>query len=591
MSLRCLRLVRGLAFGGLLLWGSSAPAQNYVNISHSPGWQSDCPRLAVDPDGNVHAVWAEIYTISGVYFLTGDAFYSKYDIVTQQWSLPLNLSNSGLVANGEGFLVDITSDASGTIYVVYVNSIRIMLRTLTGGNWSAPFEVGVSGSTIDQTRVEVTPEGDIFTCWWDTGSGICYSRARIGGNWESIKQVSPPGVRSKFPDIAVGANAAYCVYMGASNTYHVVVTGRALTSGAGWTTPLRATSSADQEQQPVVALDSGDIAHVLYTPEFDMQRIVRYVFGTVAGFSAPLDLTAQGDVHFPSIHANGDNLYACWQAPTGVAYSNRIDGAWSPAKVLPNTSAVNYLTDVATSPDQAKVYYVWESGSGLNADIFFSGPLTAPGNMPPTADFSFSPTTGIFPVDIGFDASASFDPDGTITQYAWNFGDGSMGTGKIATHNYKTFGTFAVRLAVTDDKGATASATKTIQILRLFQPLNIQVTPHADESLFRIRYLNVVTWEKNPANDSIGATISTYRVYRKLKAEADSAYTAIVDVPGSTFTFTDKTGKTAAEKDLYAYTVTSLNPEGKESPILTSSAGGFPAPVKSTHLRKSKLAK
>jgi PKD repeat protein len=591
MSLRCRRLMCVLAFGGLLFWSIPAPAQNYVNVSNSPGWQSDCPRLAVDPSGNVHAVWAEIYAISGVYFLTGDAFYSKYDSVTQQWSVPLNLSNSGLVANGEGFLVDIAVDASGTIYVVYVSGNKVILRTLTAENWAPPFEVGVSGSTVDETRVEVTPQGDIFTCWWDTETVTCYSRARIAGSWEVVKQISPPGVRAKFPDIAVGANAVYCVYMSASDTYHVVVTSRPLTSGADWSTPVRATSSPDQEQQPVVAFDAGGVAHILYTPEFNTQRIVRYVFGTLGGFSLPLDLTPLQDVHFPSIHADGNDLYACWQAPTGVGYVSRINGSWSPVKVLPNTVGVNYLTDVATSPDQAKIYYVWESGSGLNTEIFFSGPLTTPGNIPPTADFTFSPTTGIFPVDIGFDASASSDPDGSIIQYAWNFGDGSTGTGKKVTHNYRAFGTFAVRLSVTDDKGATASATKTIQILRLFQPLNIQVTPHADESLFKIRYLNVVTWEKNPANDSIGATISTYRIYRKRRAEPASAYGAIADVSGSTFIFTDKTAKTAAEKDFYAYTVTSLNAEGKESPILGSSAGSFPAPLKSTLLRKSKTGR
>jgi PKD repeat protein len=584
------RLLPLLIFGGLLFWGTSSLAQNYVNLSKSPGWQSACPRIKVDADGNIHAVWVEIYTLSGIYFTSGDAFYSRYDIVNRQWSTPINLSNSGQVANDEGYLVDIDADASKNVYVVYVNGNAIFLRIFAGGSWGAAVELARDSTAIDQVRVAVTPQGDIFTCWWEIGAGICRSRARIGGNWESVKLISPPGTRSKFPDIAVGTNLAYCAFMGvADGNYHLIVTSRALTAGANWSSPVRATSSADQEQQPAVAIDGGDIAHIVYTPEFDTERIVRYVFGTTAGFSAPKDVTIQEDLHYPAILAGGSNLYVCWQSSRGVGYSFRVEGAWTPAAILPGTVSVLYLTDLATSPDQDNIYFVWENGAGLGTEIYWSGPLPLSENTPPVADFSFTPATAIFPADISFDASASRDPDGTLTQYSWSFGDGGTGTGKTVTHNYKTYGTFTVKLTVTDNRGATASLTKSIEILRLYQPLDIQVETRADESLFRVRYLNIITWAKNPANDSIGATISAYRVYRKKKAEADSAYAAVGEVSGSTFTYTDKTANTAAEKGLYAYTVTSLNSDGKESPITTSAAGTPASPGKPALARRGRV--
>ncbi len=581
MASRLHRHIHVLAIGSLLFWCSSGLAQNYTNLSKSPGWQSDCPRICVDPAGNIHAVWAEIYTLSGIYFTSGDAFYSKYDIVAEQWSVPLNLSNSGRVANEEGYLVDIDSDASGNVYVVFVNDKRILMRILSEGQWGGAIEVGANGSTIDQARVAVTPQGDIFTCWWEIATSVCYSRARIDGNWESVKQISPAGILSKYPDIAVGANVAFCAYMGVTGgAYHILVTSRALTLGAVWSTPGRATNSPDQEEQPAVAIDSSDIAHIVYTPEFDMERIVRYVFGTSGGFSAPIDLTAKENLHYPAIFAKGNNLYVCWQSARGVSYSHRSEGSWTAPDFLPNTSAVLYLTDVATNPNQDKIYYVWEDGIGLDTEIYWSGPLPLIWNKPPVADFSFTPATAIFPADIFFDASASYDADGTIIDYTWSFGDGSTATGKTVTHNYKTYGIFAVRLDVTDDKEATTSAIKTIQILRLFQPLNIQVESHVDESLLQVRYLSIIKWERNPANDAIGATISTYRVYRKKKGEPDSAYAGIGEVDGNTFTYTDKTVKTKAEKDLYAYTVTSLNSEGKESPITGSSLGSSMSPAR-----------
>jgi PKD repeat protein len=59
-----------------------------------------------------------------------------------------------------------------------------------------------------------------------------------------------------------------------------------------------------------------------------------------------------------------------------------------------------------------------------------------------------------------FDASDSQDPDGSITSYDWDFGDGSLhGSGQTATHTYATPGPYTVTLTVTDNDGATDSVS------------------------------------------------------------------------------------------------------------------------------------
>lgn len=80
-------------------------------------------------------------------------------------------------------------------------------------------------------------------------------------------------------------------------------------------------------------------------------------------------------------------------------------------------------------------------------------------NRPPTASFSATPPGGPPPLAVTFDASASGDPDGSITSYAWDFGTGTTGTGRSVEHTYGESGSYQVRLTVTDDDGVEASAT------------------------------------------------------------------------------------------------------------------------------------
>jgi hypothetical protein len=82
-------------------------------------------------------------------------------------------------------------------------------------------------------------------------------------------------------------------------------------------------------------------------------------------------------------------------------------------------------------------------------------------NIPPIATFNIvSPITNTCPLPIYLDASASYDPDGSISQYTWNFGDEKKGSGKVITHTFDAGST--VTLTVTDNLGASNSASKSV---------------------------------------------------------------------------------------------------------------------------------
>ncbi|MBI2685379.1 MAG: PKD domain-containing protein [Acidobacteria bacterium] len=93
------------------------------------------------------------------------------------------------------------------------------------------------------------------------------------------------------------------------------------------------------------------------------------------------------------------------------------------------------------------------------------------GNQPPVVSFTGTPTSGTIPLTVDFSASGSSDPDGTITAYAWEFGDGGTGSGVMVAHTYNAVGSYIALLRVTDNGGATSSATQTITVNPLAAPV------------------------------------------------------------------------------------------------------------------------
>jgi len=86
-----------------------------------------------------------------------------------------------------------------------------------------------------------------------------------------------------------------------------------------------------------------------------------------------------------------------------------------------------------------------------------------PTNVPPTAAIGATPTEGIAPLSVSFSGTGA-DTDGTVTNYTWNFGDGSSANIQNPSHIFDSPGTFTVTLTVTDNGGATGSATKQIVV-------------------------------------------------------------------------------------------------------------------------------
>jgi PKD repeat protein len=121
---------------------------------------------------------------------------------------------------------------------------------------------------------------------------------------------------------------------------------------------------------------------------------------------------------------------------------------------------------------------------------------------PPVAQFAAA-ANGL---SVGVDASLSTDADGTITTYAWNFGEPSSNTnitsGKAASHTYGATGTYTVTLVVTDNTGLTATSK---------QQVNIAGVPNVNPiAVFNFNRDALLVDFNAAASSDLDGTITTY---------------------------------------------------------------------------------
>ncbi len=98
----------------------------------------------------------------------------------------------------------------------------------------------------------------------------------------------------------------------------------------------------------------------------------------------------------------------------------------------------------------------------------------------PKAIFTASQLQEMIPFTASFDATLSYDPNGQIKSYLWDFGDGSSGNGPQVAHDYKTDGTYRVLLTVIDNKGVSGSSSMTVQALNIPPKATFSYAPKSE---------------------------------------------------------------------------------------------------------------
>ncbi|KAF5414537.1 MAG: Subtilisin-like serine protease [Candidatus Methanogaster sp.] len=137
-----------------------------------------------------------------------------------------------------------------------------------------------------------------------------------------------------------------------------------------------------------------------------------------------------------------------------------------PSSLRPASFTVTIPLEGLDNPTSELRLFV-TSGRTSGYDVAPAYPITVNlvENKLPVASFSYTPESPLVNQMITFDASASYAPDGNITNYEWNFGDETNGTGGMINYSYSSAGKYDVTLTVTDDVGAADTMTKQVEVI------------------------------------------------------------------------------------------------------------------------------
>ena len=180
-----------------------------------------------------------------------------------------------------------------------------------------------------------------------------------------------------------------------------------------------------------------DLSGAAPSPEVDTPKQAYLPFAEGERATYRLQVIGTGEGNFALSGYDPDSASGAEPMLAGVAHSGQVVGKvearWD-GRRLEQQAVTNFTPEAKAGPDQRLKAF---SGQGL------------------------------------FDASGSFDLDGEITSYVWDFGDGIVANGSQVSHCFLDAGIYLVRLTVLDDQGARA--TDTVLVTVPWAPLPLEL--------------------------------------------------------------------------------------------------------------------
>jgi hypothetical protein len=271
-----------------------------VVVSENEVYDRD-QEVAIDAQGNATVIWADIPPIPDVGFVVRSASRPSGG----DWSEPVELSGGTLRSSPR-----LAVDEQGNVTAVWLGSapasgggfvdvVRSKSRPF-GGTWSSDaVDLSSDDGTAQAPRIVVDPQGNAVAVWlWHGSAGYVVQAARrvAGGDWSAADDLgSGSGNDGYSPQVAVDAQGNATAIWSSPAASGSVVRSRSSTVGGPWSSSINLATSNDDDTvgYPWVAADpQGNVTAIWarYTSSDVIAQATRRVTGS-ANWSTAIDLT------------------------------------------------------------------------------------------------------------------------------------------------------------------------------------------------------------------------------------------------------------------------------------------------------------
>lgn len=455
----------------------TVPAVSILDNTATPGSTYDYKVVASDGDGNSATSATATVTVAGTGTLPDYTKTALSDGATLYWPLGGADGTTDLLGRNNGISGSSVSTPSGT------GALGV------SGNQAYGFN-GTSRATIGSTNLENRPGTFSVEGWFKTSTNGYNKGGKLFGYGNSQTGSSSSNDRHVY--MTNNGRIAFGIY---NNLSPLAIVSSGSYNNAQW-------------HHVVASLD----------PASGMKL---YVDGALVA-SNPATVAQNFDGYW---RVGGDAIGSSWpNYPSSAWFTGSLDEF----AVYP----------VGLSSDQVKTHY--QVGKGLHA---------------PSAAF----TSSAADLTVSFDASTSADGSAPITGYAWDFGDGTTGTGVTTSHTYADAGSYPVTLTVTDAvNGLSGTTTSSVTVTKphtapvaLFSAQGSGLSVSVDASASTASDGDALTYAWDFGDGSTGtgvtaqhkyATAGSYTVSltvtdeHALSASTSAAFSASHDAPVADFT-------------------------------------------------------
>lgn len=283
-----------------------------------------------------------------------------------------------------------------------------------------------------------------------------------GLNWNV--SILPGKISNTSDGWAYFSDMAECVRWGADSGAKVIN----LSYGAGDSSAVASAAQYLRDRGGLLFVSAGnDSIDVVAYPDFDSFVLVGAtnssdVKTSWSNYGTAVDIVAPGEnIVTTTLNGSYANAYGTSFSSPVTAGVAALIYAVNPSFSAAEVEGILFSTakDIGALGED-NVY-----GFGrVDAGAAVAKAAAATVNAKPVAKASASTLAGVAPLAIDFSGSGSYDVDGNIISYNWNFGDGTLGSGLSVAHVFQNAGTFVVSVTVKDDYGATSTDSLTVVV-------------------------------------------------------------------------------------------------------------------------------